>query len=84
MLREKTDGKREVCLYVSLETLAAEEDLLQGHPPQSAFMGVRPCWRSSVLLKPDHGGVLSETSSANHQLVLSDESVSVVANSAGS
>jgi hypothetical protein len=30
-------------------------------------------WSSSVLVKADHVSMLSETSSAHHQLVLSDE-----------
>ena len=39
-------------------------------------------WCSSILVEADHFSVFSEASSADHELVLSDESVSVVADSA--
>ena len=39
---------------------------------------------STVLVEADHVSVISEASSADHELVLSDQTMSIVANSAGS
>jgi hypothetical protein len=40
--------------------------------------------RSAVLVEADHIGVISEASSADHELVLSDKTMGIVANSASS
>lgn len=39
---------------------------------------------STVLVEADHVSILSEASSADHELVLSDKTMGIVANSAGS
>jgi len=40
--------------------------------------------RSSVFVEADQVSILSEASSADHELVLSDKTMGIVANSAGS
>jgi hypothetical protein len=40
--------------------------------------------RSSVFVEADHVGIISEASSADHELVFSDKTMGVVANSASS